>query len=156
MYILNVIVVSLLAHFLILKDYSLQEILSLGIENYFILIYLIIVDLGFIIWYTINVYYSNTMKYSVCADSVGFEWGLIKKSKVDIPFDDIVSLNIVKYHNSEYSTIFFGTIQKYRIKKLNFDTGEIRAGITFEKVPMGDKVYEMLDYLRLRAHSKIS
>lgn len=115
---------------------SLVEILS------FLLVLVYFLFIGYI-----NSTTAATIKYSILSNEIRFEWGLFKKNCVSIPFKNIKSIHHVNYDHGKYSTIFFGTLEKYNVKKLNFETSEPRVHITFEQIINGQKVIELLKYL---------
>lgn len=115
----------------------------------------ILISICFVLPAIFLVYISKTMKYSILPDKIKFEWGLLKRKKVLIPFSDITTINLVKYDDSNHSTIFFGTKNTYKIRKVNFDMNEPRAHITFENVKEGDKVMKLLNLIWQRNFSMI-
>ena len=114
---------------------------------YFNGVFNILISLLSLIPYIIVANISNTMKYTILANRITFEWGFLEKRIVDIPFRDINAINLVEYHDSEKSTIYFGTKGEYKIKKMNFDENESRAHITFENVLNGQEIIKLLNLL---------
>lgn len=132
-----------------------SQLLIVGLPLYYLRdLFNIFLSIAFIVPYIITVYYSTTMKYTIFANRIRFQFGLMGKKKVDIPFDDITAINLVTYNDSDLSTIHFGTNKTYKIKKMNFDEGEARPHITFENVKDGEKVNELLMLLWERGRKK--
>jgi len=94
-------------------------------------------------------YVGSFMVYSIYHDHISFKWGLLKKRRVDIPFTDIISIQLVTYNDRKTSTIFFGTKSEYsNLKKYDFENHDTRPHITFEKVKNGQEVYDLLQSLK--------
>jgi len=128
--------------------YVFSNLLIAGIFIYFLRdAFNVIFSLLFVIPYVIVAFISNTMTYTILPNAITFQWGIFGRKKVTIPFSDMTSINLVEYENSKYSTIYFGTKSDYKIKKINYDTNESRAHITFENVKDGPKVTELLNLL---------
>ena len=89
-----------------------------------------------------------TLIYSVSPNHISFQWGYFKKKRVDIPFSEITTINLVEYRDKNYSTIHFGTKHEYEeILRINYGDFDSRPHITFEKLKDGQKVYDLLDFL---------
>ncbi len=91
---------------------------------------------------------ATTMVYRATLDTLYIEWGLLKKQTVIIPFSIISRLTLVKYDNSDKSTIFIDTIENIEFRGIDFAEDEDRPSPTLEEVADGDEVYRILDELR--------
>ncbi|MEM9549142.1 MAG: PH domain-containing protein [Bacteroidota bacterium] len=109
-----------------------------------------------ILFYEIlKTYVFATIVYSITPNHITFEWGYFKKKKIDIPFKEITAINLVGYQNKNYSTIHFGTSKAYEdILRVDFKDFDSRPHITFEKIKEGQKVYDLLQYLKNSAHNR--
>jgi len=115
----------------------------------------ILITYGLLLSYEITkTYIFATLEYSIYPKHITFEWGFFKPKRVDIPFSDIIAINLVQYNNNDISTIHFGTNNVYDIKKLDFDNNDTRPHITFERVQNGVKVYELLSLLQKEAKKR--
>ena len=97
-------------------------------------------------------FYSATLQYTIQPQNISFNWGFYMRKKVDIPFSDILSIDLVEYNDSDLSTIYFGTSKTYDVKRIDFDNTDSRAHITFERVKSGKEVYGLLKYLKNAAN----
>lgn len=131
----------------LLFNSSLQLIIA-AVSLYFLRdVFNVTFTLLFIVPYLIAIYLSATMKYSIFANGIKFQWGIMRRSKVFIPFEDITAISLVNYKHEKYSTIHFGTKKKYRLTKISLIDADSRVHITFENIKRGDKVKELLDML---------
>lgn len=141
----------LIYYFIIFKELSFKELFSVNSVTILEIILAIVFSFFYIIFFYINASNASSMVYSIRPKYISFEWGYFKKRRVDIPFDDITAVNLVGYNERPYSTIFFGTNEKYKIKKVDFDKATERAHITFENIKQGKEVHELLTLLQRTA-----
>lgn len=130
--------------------FIVKLLVQLGVVAYFLYyieIFQALISLFFIIPYLLIATLATTMKYSILPDKIIFNWGLFGRKEVEIPFEDIQSIDLVKYNDTELSTIHFGTKSSYKLRRVSFMDGGSRPHITFENVPDGDKVIELLKFL---------
>ncbi|MEM9549141.1 MAG: hypothetical protein AAGA77_24350 [Bacteroidota bacterium] len=103
----------------------------------------------------LKTYVFATIVYSITPNHISFEWGYTKKKKIDIPFKEITAINLVGYRDKNYSTIHFGTSKAYEdILRVDFNDFDSRPHITFEKIKNGQKVHDLLQYLKNSAHNR--
>lgn len=154
---IGLFVASILYYFYVFKEISIITVIQ---ENLFsswdllVILYLAIVFIGANV---LNTLVASTISYAILPSGICFSWRKFKKHVVNIPFHEINAINLVKYDDTDHSTIYFGTNKPYKINKMNFDTAQPRAHITFEKVKNGDKVFELLNTLwkkNLKDYSK--
>ena len=100
-------------------------------------------------------FHATTTTYSIYPDHIQFEWGIFEKKTVNIPFNSISSIHLVTYNNSKKSTIYFGTTEKFKVQRINFDENDSRAHITFENVNDGEKVDSLLQLLWTRKNKSL-
>ena len=91
-----------------------------------------------------QIFVGETLHYQIKPSGLVYKWGIKQGTSVEIPFDDIISIDLVEYYNSDYSTIYLATNGDYKIHKLNFDNNSPRHTYTFEKVKKGKEVYQLM------------
>ena len=91
---------------------------------------------------------STSLRYTIYPKYISFTWGYFNKERVDIPIDDLTYVNLVEYKNSNKSTIYIGTNNKYELHTFNIAEGDSRPQITLERVKNGKEIYNLLMKLR--------
>jgi hypothetical protein len=143
----------LIYYFIIIKELSFRALFNVDSVTLLEIILTIVFSIFYIIFFYINASNASSMHYSIRPKYISFEWGFFKKRSVDIPFDDITAVNLVGYDDRPYSTIFFGSNEKYKIKKMDFDKAADRVHITFENIKKGQEVYDLLTLLQRKARA---
>lgn len=86
----------------------------------------------------------NNMRYGIAEDRVLFLEQDQHNAGHELYFRDIARIDLVGYQGEDYSTIYFLPKYPVEFRGYDFERGEPRMYPTFEKVPNGKKVYQIL------------
>jgi hypothetical protein len=96
----------------------------------------------------------NNMRYGIAEDRVLF----LENTKMDagheLHFKDIARIDLVGYEGEDHSTIYFLPKHPVEFRGYDFEKEEPRMYPTFEAVPDGREVYELLLEQWHQAHSR--